>query len=310
MAHQLQLKTASLPAATDGALVLYVSEGGRPEGAAAAIWAATRLDWDRAAGATGFKGKQGQVLDIVSPSGLDANRLLVLGAGKPADSGESPTAWADRGGSLAGKLVGLRVAKASIVLDSPDATPERVAELAAGMRLRHYRFDRYKSRKPENEGAEAEKLVVTLHVASKAAADRAIEARMPAVDGTLLARDLVNEPANVLGTEEFAAARGEARRPRRPRRGAGRTAARKARHERAAGRRAGLCPPAAARRHAVAGRPQGHRADRLRRQGRRLRYRRYLDQAGRQHGRHEGRHGRRRRRHRADADASAAQAPR
>jgi leucyl aminopeptidase len=204
MAHQLQLKTASLPPATDGALVVYVSEAGKPEGAAAAIWAATRLDWGKATGATGFKGKQGQVLDIVSPSGVEANRLLVLGAGKADPGSESPTAWADRGGSLAGKLIGLRIAKASIVLDSPAATPERVADLAAGMRLRHYRFDRYKSRKPESDGSEADKLLVTLHVASKAAADRALEARMPAVEGTLLARDLVNEPANVLGTEEFA----------------------------------------------------------------------------------------------------------
>ena len=48
-------------------------------------------------------------------------------------------------------------------------------------------------------------------------------------------------------------------------------------------------------------------AGRLRRQGRGLRHRRHLDQAGRRHGGHEGRHGRRRRRHRADARAGRAQ---
>ena len=48
-------------------------------------------------------------------------------------------------------------------------------------------------------------------------------------------------------------------------------------------------------------------ADRLCRQGRHLRHRRHLDQAGRRHGRHEVGHGRRRRRHRPDARARRAQ---
>jgi leucyl aminopeptidase len=202
MAHQLQLHTASLPPKTDGALVIYASEGARPEGAGAAIWKATGLDWDRAVSATGFTGKQGQVMDIVAPAGIEASRLLVLGAGKPGEGSESATAWTDRGGSLMGKLQNLKVTRAAIVLDMPAATPERVADLAAGLRLRHYRFDRYKSRKPDDNGDV--RMQVTLHVANKAATDRALEARMPAVEGTLLARDLVNEPANVLGTEEFA----------------------------------------------------------------------------------------------------------
>ena len=48
----------------------------------------------------------------------------------------------------------------------------------------------------------------------------------------------------------------------------------------------------------------------LRRQGRRLRYRRHLDQGGSRHGGHEGRHGRRCRRHRHDARACRAQGKR
>src|SRR5690606_1314218 len=85
-----------------------------------------------------------------------------------------------------------------------EATPERVADLAAGLKLRAYRFDRYKTEKKNGDGGEPEKFSVTLAVPDKAALDRAIAARLPAVEGTLLARDLVNEPANVLGTEEFA----------------------------------------------------------------------------------------------------------
>ena len=201
MAHQLQIKTSAAAPAQGGALVVYVLERARPDGEAAAIWQGTALDWDRAAAAANFAGKQGQVLDIIAPRDLGADRLLVLGAGKGGEGSDSPTAWTDRGGSLAGKLMGLKIGKAAVVLD-PRTPPERVADLAAGLRLRHYRFDRYKTARKDN--GDPAKLVVTLHVATKAAVDRAIEARMPAVEGTLLARDLVNEPANVLGTVEFA----------------------------------------------------------------------------------------------------------
>ena len=47
--------------------------------------------------------------------------------------------------------------------------------------------------------------MVTLLVADPAAVEAALARRTPVVEGALLARDLINEPANVLGTEEFAA---------------------------------------------------------------------------------------------------------
>jgi len=205
MPHQLTIKTAPFPAKTSGALVIYAADGGQPEGIGAEIWAATGLDWDKVSATSGFKGKQGQVLDLIAPQGIDAQRLLVLGSGKPADGNATPmTAWTDRGGSLAGKLLGSKIEKAAVVLDGAGVTPEHAAEVAAGLRLRHYRFDKYKSQKRKNgENGDLEKLSVTLYVADKPAVDKAIADRMATVAGTLIARDLVNEPANVLGTVEF-----------------------------------------------------------------------------------------------------------
>jgi leucyl aminopeptidase len=199
MPHELSLKTAALPVKTTGALVVYVAEEAAPEGGAAAVWQATGLDWGRLASASGFKGKQGQVLDVLAPPNLEAQRLLVLGSGKPGQ-GTSLSAWADRGGSLANKLMALKVTRAAVLLDDEAATSDRVAELAAGLTLRHYRFDRYKSaRKEENDNG----LAVTLHVASKAAVDKAIADRMAVAEGQILARDLIHEPPNELGTTEF-----------------------------------------------------------------------------------------------------------
>lgn len=200
MPHELSIKTAALPVKATGALVVYVAEEAEPTGGAASVWQATGLEWSKLAAASGFKGKQGQVLDLLAPPNIDAQRLLVLGSGKPGQ-GTSLSAWADRGGSLAAKLMALRVTKAAVLLDDEAVTPDRVGELAAGLTLRHYRFDRYKSSAKKEEADNG--LSVTLHVANKGAADKAIADRMAVANGQILARDLMHEPPNVLGTTEF-----------------------------------------------------------------------------------------------------------
>ncbi|HVY52311.1 MAG TPA: leucyl aminopeptidase [Devosia sp.] len=204
MSQNFVVRTAPLPPAAAGVLVIYAREGARPAGEAAGAWNRTGLDFARVSASVGFTGKSGQVLDVPAPSGVEADRLLVLGAGRnDPDKPASPTAWADRGGSLAAKLMAANVETAAVVLDEVEATPAAIAELAAGLKLRHYRFDKYKTRR--NGDNSPETLTVTLHVADPPAADAAIARRMAAVEGTLLARDLTNEPPNILGTEEFAA---------------------------------------------------------------------------------------------------------
>jgi leucyl aminopeptidase len=75
--------------------------------------------------------------------------------------------------------------------------------MALGVRLRAYAFDRYKTkRKDDDERPKAVKVVIA--VAGVAAAQKAFAARAAVADGVVLARDLVNEPANVLYPEEFA----------------------------------------------------------------------------------------------------------
>src|SRR5687767_15479412 len=125
MAHQLQIKTATIAHDAEGALVIYVGDGEQPSGAGAGIWTATGMDWTRAIEAAGFKGKAGHALDLIAPANLKANRLIVLGSGKAADPAASATAWTDRGGSLAGKLMQMRVQKAAVVIEGDNATPER-----------------------------------------------------------------------------------------------------------------------------------------------------------------------------------------
>jgi len=202
MSQTLRIETAVLPARPASTLVIYAGEGAAPAGAGATIWASTGLDWTRTSRAMRFSGRPGHLLDVTTPAGLDADRLLVLGSGKPGEGNGSLTAFTDRGGSLLAKLG--RTESAAVVLDGPELTPAAIAEIAAGLRLRHYRFDKYKSPK-KDEDAEPSTVTVTLYVNDKPAVDKAIANRMATVEGTLLARDLINEPANVLGPVEFAA---------------------------------------------------------------------------------------------------------
>ena len=201
MSQTLSIRTATQPGADAALTVIYASEGAAPVGTAATIWQATGLDWATTSATAGFKGRQGQMLDLLAPNGAAASRLLVLGAGK-AGEGAALNAWTDRGGSLFGKLASMRSAKVAVILDDAEATPAAVAELAAGLRLRHYRFDKYKAAKPDDGPAE---IAITLVVNDQPAVDAAIADRDAVVDGTLLARELINEPANVLGPVEFAA---------------------------------------------------------------------------------------------------------
>jgi leucyl aminopeptidase len=198
MPQSLEIRTSPFGAVNAAFIVCYVAEGSAPSGRAADLWSATGLDWVETANAFGFKGKQGQALEIVSAGG---KRLLVLGSGSA--TAEVPlNGWTDRGGSLMAKLSASRATDIAVIVDEPAASPAAIAELAAGLRLKHYKFDKYKSSRSDEFGLP---MTVTLHVADAQAADAAIIDRGWTVEGTLLARDLVNEPANVLGTVEFAA---------------------------------------------------------------------------------------------------------
>ena len=148
------------------------------------------------------------------------------------------------------------------------------ADLALGALLRSYTFKKYRTTRKSEDGAEEEprdglrKLVI--QCAKPDAAAKAFAARKALAEGVFLARDLVNEPANMLGPVEFAERMRDLSPRRRRGRGARRGPARGPEDGRAAGRRAGQRAALARRRHAVARRQVQARQDAvLRRQGRR-----------------------------------------
>jgi leucyl aminopeptidase len=157
---------------------------------------------ERVARANQFKGKSGSALDILAPQGLKASRLIVVGTGKLSAIKDHD--FLKLGGAVAGKLRAGGDA-VTVVADLPDGPmkPAQAAEVAAGLRLRAYTFDRYKTRKKDGEDA-ALRAEVSVAVGDVGAARKAFAPDAHIVDGVILARELVNEPPNVLYPAEFA----------------------------------------------------------------------------------------------------------
>jgi leucyl aminopeptidase len=190
--------------APTGTLVVAASEGSALLPAAAKADKASKGAVVRALSASRFTGKPGQLVDILAPAGLSVNRLIVLGLGKAEDfdAAAAQTAAATVIGRLKSSnettvtfdLEGLKGAKL--------AGPELAANLIFGAKLKTYTFDQYRTKDLEERSTKLAKVTVAT---SDVAAAKKAWARLDAIaEGTFLARDLVNEPPNVLSPVEFA----------------------------------------------------------------------------------------------------------
>src|SRR5262245_61185635 len=156
----------------------------------------------RAAKAERFTGKKNSMLELVVPEGLRIARLVIIGLGKAAET--KPTDFLKLGGLAMGKMPSM-ASDATVFAELPGGVmkPDQAADLAQGARLRAYVFDRYKTKRKDDEKPPTLRHL-TIAVGDVAAARRAYGPRSAVSDGVLMARDLVNEPANVLYPEEFA----------------------------------------------------------------------------------------------------------
>ena len=202
MPGRLKLEFAPLGAPAKGVLVLFCEDGVKFGSAARRALAPTGDLVRRAAAADRFKGKNASTLDLVAPPGLDLSRLVIVGVGKARDLKAQD--FVKLGGIAMGKIPAA-ASEATLIADLPGGAikPERAADMALGVQLRAYAFERYKTKRKDDE-EKATKVKITIAVAGVAAVEKAFAARAAVADGVAIARDLVNEPANVLYPEEFA----------------------------------------------------------------------------------------------------------
>jgi leucyl aminopeptidase len=152
-----------------------------------------------------FKGKAKSVVDIVAPAGASVDRILIVGVGEGDKVKEGD--WAALGGTVRSKTASDKSITVMLECDGAEVSPEAAAAFAQGMVLRAYDFDKYKTKKKDDEDG-GEKPVAqkaTLMVESPSDCRKVWESAEGVARGIMLARDLVNEPANILGPVEFAA---------------------------------------------------------------------------------------------------------
>jgi leucyl aminopeptidase len=202
MSDAVKVGFVPFSAASRGILVVFCDDGLKFGAASRKALGTAANIIKRAAATNQFKGKSASTLDILAPEGIKAQRLIVIGAGKPSNLKEKD--FLKFGGLIAGKLNAASDA-VTISAELPDGAmaPDQAAAIAAGIRLRAYRFDRYKTKKKDGENG-ALRAEISIAVGDVGAARKAFAPQSHVVDGVIIARELVNEPPNVLYPIEFA----------------------------------------------------------------------------------------------------------
>ncbi|MFW5642137.1 MAG: leucyl aminopeptidase [Roseicyclus sp.] len=178
-------------AAAEGTLAVIVPPEGNLDPAARRVNRLTRGALARAVEAERFgKARAGEVFALAWPTGLAAETLLIAKLPRRPD-----TAEARKAGAALAKAMG----KGPLTLCA--GATARVAEIGLGLVLRSYDFADHKTPKE----AETPKAGAASVMVSKPDEVGAAWAALAALaDGVFFTRDLVNAPANVLTTTEFA----------------------------------------------------------------------------------------------------------
>lgn len=151
-----------------------------------------------------FTGAAGQTAVLSLPKGAGYKRAVLAGLGdaKKLDLQGFETS----GGKL---LPTLKVAGATSVniyadlAKGPGLKPvDAFAAFALGVKLRSYEFDKYRSKKKDKKDTPLSTITIVLDDA--AGATKAFKAHDAVAEGVFFARDVTNEPANVLYPESYA----------------------------------------------------------------------------------------------------------
>jgi leucyl aminopeptidase len=202
MSGAIKIAFGPLTAAKGSALVIFVGADMKPAPAVISQFGDLEPLIRAAAKASNFRGAQRTALDILAPAGLDASRLVVIGVAPGKDN--APTDFVTLGGVTLGKMTGAKRVEVAFEAPAGNWDGAAAADFALGLRLRSYRFDKYKTRKKDSDEDNAEAPDFVISSGHTGAARAAARDRFAVADGVELARNLVNEPPNVLFPIEFA----------------------------------------------------------------------------------------------------------
>jgi leucyl aminopeptidase len=203
MAETAAIRFVKLEAPKSGSAVVLTDQKLKFGAVGAGLGKAANGSFSRAAAAAKFEGKAMKSVQLLAPNGVALDRIVLVGLG---DLGKlTPQDWLKLGGTIPSVVAG--EAEATVVLERPDGeavTAEQAADVALGILLRRYSFEKYKTKKKPDEAPKPRRFA--LAVADPKAAAKSWNIARAVADGVVLARNLVNEPANTLGPVEFAEA--------------------------------------------------------------------------------------------------------
>ena len=202
MADRVQINFAKLSGPESGAVVLLTDQKLGLGRKSAAIDATAGGRFVRAAAAAKFKGGALKSMQLLAPAGSDLDKIVFVGLGDPAKL--TAQDWLKLGGTVAATAGG--ASAVTVLLERPDGkavSAQEAADVALGIMLRTYGFDKYKTKKKDDEETPKAR-TFTIATANPASAEKAWAAGQAVAEGVAFARDLVNEPANALGPVEFA----------------------------------------------------------------------------------------------------------
>ena len=199
----MKVEFSAFPKAFGGNVAVFVGADKQLLATAQSVDAASGGAVARAFEGGRFTGAKGQTLTVLGHSG-DIARLLLLGVGKGKEL--DARAAEGLGGVIAAEANAAGHTAVTVVVDPMKGsrlTPGQIAaHIALGVRLRCYRFDKYKTKDKPEQKLSLQHLTIVL--AGPADARKAYAQLEPVVDAVFLTRDLVSEPPNVLYPVEFA----------------------------------------------------------------------------------------------------------
>ncbi len=207
MSDRLEITFASLSAEPEAVTVILAGDGLDLGSKARELETKSASSISKAAAAADYKGKYKSTIEILAPAKIGIDRLIVAGLGK--DSSLSAQQYVDLGGVILGAIQARKASAASVIVDvdgNDDVSSEQAAALIAqGALLRNYSFKKYLTKKSNDDAADKDGLKkITIHVAHADKAKSAFQPLKAVANGVNFARDLVNEPANILGPVELA----------------------------------------------------------------------------------------------------------
>lgn len=193
----MKIEFVASPSAAE-ILAVLVHDGRALAGTGSALDAAASGALTKAMTNSRFTGGANSSLMVAAPAGVDANSVLLVGAGAADKFDDLAVETAAAAAYHAAKLSGAEV----LTIDAAHLSAEQAARAGFAVRLAAYRFAKYLTKQ------KADKIpsVTTVRVVTSdvAAAEAAFGPLSAVADAVLFSRDLVAEPANVLYPAEFA----------------------------------------------------------------------------------------------------------